>query len=144
MNALPVALLLLVENSIFVLGKHFLLTRHLCIPSLNSLCAVTIPCKCSADGIDDTVHGTKALALPGLLRRGQTPWGLPENRNNWLVVFLVYKLPRKTHQRRPPSKEGVGLNIVGQIRGESLDHRNRKIMGEVGVSIGPCVRGASF
>lgn len=76
-NALPVALLLLVENGVLVLRQHLLLTRHLSIPPFHSLCTLSVARKGGTEGIDDTVHGAQALALPGLLRRGETPWGLP-------------------------------------------------------------------
>lgn len=67
MNALPVGLLLLVEDGVLVLGEHLLLTRHLRIPPLNSLGALSLPGKSSTEGIDDSVHGAQTLALPGLL-----------------------------------------------------------------------------
>ena len=76
-NALPVALLLLVEESVFVLGQHFLLTGHLGIPPGHGLRCLTIALEGSAQGINDAVHGAQTLALAGLLRGGQTPRGLP-------------------------------------------------------------------
>lgn len=80
MNTLPVGLLLLVEDSVLVLGEHLLLAGHLGIPPLNSLGALTLPGKSSAEGINDLVHGAQTLALPGLLGRGETPWDLPVRR----------------------------------------------------------------
>jgi hypothetical protein len=38
---------------------------------------VTVALQGSAEGIDDTVHGAQALALPGLLGCGEAPRGLP-------------------------------------------------------------------
>lgn len=67
MNALPVGLLLLVEDGVLVLGEHLLLTRHLGVPPLNGLGALSLTGKSSTDGINDSVHGAQALALPGLL-----------------------------------------------------------------------------
>ena len=66
-NALAVGLLLLVEESVLVLRQHLLLTGHLGIPPVHSLCGVAIALEGSAQGVDDTVHGTQALALPGFL-----------------------------------------------------------------------------
>lgn len=87
MNALAVGLLLLVEESVLVLGQHLLFTGHFLVPTLDSLGVLTIPGECSADGIDDTVHSAQALALPGLLRRRETPWGLPVRRKKYLSDF---------------------------------------------------------
>lgn len=83
MNALAVGLLLLIEESVLVLGQHFLLTGHLGIPALNSLGALTVARKSSAQGVDDAVNGAEALALPGLLGRRQAPWGLPARRKSF-------------------------------------------------------------
>ena len=80
MDALPVGLLLLVEDGVLVLGQHLLLTRHLGVPPLNSLGSLALTSKSSTEGIDDLVHGAQALALPGLLGCGETPWGLPVSR----------------------------------------------------------------
>jgi hypothetical protein len=66
-NALPVALLLLIEQSVLVLWQHFLLARHLRVPPLYSLGALSVARQGSTDSIDDPVHGAQALALPGLL-----------------------------------------------------------------------------
>lgn len=67
MNALPVALLLLIEQSVLVLWQHLLLARHLRVPPLHGLGALSVARECGADGVDDPVHGAQALALPGLL-----------------------------------------------------------------------------
>lgn len=77
MNALPVGLFLLVEEGVLVLRQHLLFTGHLGKPPVNSLCGVTVALQGSAEGIDDTVHGAQALALPGLLGCGEAPRGLP-------------------------------------------------------------------
>lgn len=77
MNALPVALLLLIEESVLVLRQHFLLARHLRKPPAHGLGGLTIALKCSADSVDDPVHGAQALALSCLLGGGETPRGLP-------------------------------------------------------------------
>lgn len=76
-NALPVALLLLIEESVLVLRQHFLLAGHLRKPPAHSLGGLAIALECGADGVDDAVHGAQALALPCLLGRGETPRGLP-------------------------------------------------------------------
>lgn len=87
MNTLPVGLFLLVEDGVLVLGKHLLLTRHLGVPPLNGLGATSLPSKSSTEGINDLVHGAQTLALPGLLRCGETPWGLPVSRKAELLVL---------------------------------------------------------
>lgn len=80
-------LLLLIEDGVLVLGQHFLLTRHLRIPPLDSLCTVAVARKGSAEGIDDAVHGTQALALSGLLGRRETPRGLPVSGERMMLVL---------------------------------------------------------
>ena len=80
MNALAVGLLLLIEKSVLVLGQHLLLTGHLSIPPLNSLGALAIARKSSAQCVDNAVNSAEALALAGFLGRGQAPWGLPARR----------------------------------------------------------------
>lgn len=77
MNALPVALLLLIEEGVLVLWQHFLLAGHLRKPPAHSLGGLTIALECGTDGVDDAVHGAQALALACLLGRGETPRGLP-------------------------------------------------------------------
>jgi hypothetical protein len=69
-NALAVALLLLIEESVLVLGKHLFLARHLGIPPLNSLCALSVASEGGTEGIDDAVHSAQTLALPGFLGGG--------------------------------------------------------------------------
>ena len=86
MNALAVVLLLLVEESVLVLGQHLLLARHLLVPPLDSLGVLTIAGECSADGIDDAVHSAQALTLPGLLGRREAPRGLPVRRKRKMLV----------------------------------------------------------
>lgn len=76
-NALPVALLLLIEESVLVLRQHFLLAGHLCKPPAHSLGGLAIALKCGTDGVNDAVHGAQALALSCLLGGGETPRGLP-------------------------------------------------------------------
>ena len=69
-NAFPVALLLLIEKSVFVLGQHFLLARHLRKPPSHSLGSLAIALKCGTHGVNDPVHGAQALALSCLLGGG--------------------------------------------------------------------------
>jgi hypothetical protein len=76
-NALPVALLLLIKESVLVLGQHFLLARHLREPPAHSLGGLAIALESGADSIDDPIHGAQALALSCLLGGGETPRGLP-------------------------------------------------------------------
>lgn len=102
MNALPVALLLLVEDGVLVLGQHLLLTRHLRIPPLYSLCTVSVACEGGADGIDDSVHGAQALALPGLLRRRETPRGLPVSWKKTMLVLHASCTSNMMHTREDP------------------------------------------
>lgn len=77
MNALAVALLLLVEEGVLVLGQHFLLAGHLGVPPGHSLRCLAIALEGSAQSVDDAVHRAQALALASLLRGRQTPRGLP-------------------------------------------------------------------
>jgi len=56
-NSLSVIFLLLVEDGVLVLGHHLLLTGHFSIPSLNGLCALSVPLQGGAEGIDDAVDG---------------------------------------------------------------------------------------
>lgn len=86
-NALPVMLFLLIEDGVLVLGQHFLLTRHLRIPPLDSLCTVTVARKGSIEGFDDAVDGAQALALSGFLGRRETPRGLPVSGERMLLVL---------------------------------------------------------
>lgn len=89
MNALAVALLLLVEQSVLVLGEHLLLTGHLGVPAGHGLGCLTIALESSAQGVDDAVHGAQALALASLLRGRQTPRGLPViPKMSVLVVYM--------------------------------------------------------
>lgn len=111
MNRLAVVLLLLIEESVFVLGKHLFLPRHLGVPSLHSLGGLSLSREGSTEGINDLVHGTQAFALPGLLGRRQTPWGLPIVRDQRGSVFgnlgggqriqclSSYCLPEKTREK---------------------------------------------
>ena len=87
MDALPVALLLLIEESVLVLGQHFLLAWHLRVPPGHSLGCLAIALECSTEGVDDSVHGAQALALTCLLRGGQTPRGLPVIRE--LLALMI-------------------------------------------------------
>lgn len=137
-NALPVALLLLIEESVLVLRQHFLLTGHLRKPPAHSLGGLTIALKCGADSVDDPIHGAQALALSCLLRGGETPRGLPIIREGmlaWVLVVGTLVEGPKTHQRRPPNSAWVDLNMVGcwcqGVAGE-------KIVLGVGSVIGPC------
>lgn len=82
MDALSVALLLLVEECVLVPRKHFLLAGHLCKPAVHSLGGLSIALKGSTDSVNDAVHRAQALALPCLLGRGETPRGLPVVREN--------------------------------------------------------------
>jgi hypothetical protein len=84
-NALPVALLLLIEESVLVLRQHFLLTRHLRKPPAHSLGGLTIALKCGADSVDNPIHGAQTLALSCLLGGGKTPRGLPVIREGLLA-----------------------------------------------------------
>lgn len=102
-EALPVGLLLLVEESVLVLGQHLLLTGHLGIPPLDGLCGVTVALQSSANGIDDTVNGTQALALPGLLGCREAPWGLPvEREKKTLALQGQSKYTIRAHTREDP------------------------------------------
>lgn len=102
MNALPVRLLLLVEESVLVLGQHLLLAGHLGKPPVDSLCGVTVALQGSAEGIDDTVHGAQALALPGLLGCGEAPRGLPVERKKTVLALQGSITPRREHTREDP------------------------------------------
>lgn len=94
MNTLPVGLLLLVEDSVLVLGEHLLFTGHLCVPPLNGFGALALTGKSSTEGINDLVHSAQTLALPGLLGRGQTPWDLPVSRKGKLLaLYTQFPLP---------------------------------------------------
>lgn len=86
MNALPVRLLLLIEEGVFVLGQHLLLTRHFGVPSLDSLHSLVLASKSCADGVNDLVDVAQTLALPGLLGRRETPRGLPVREKSRVSV----------------------------------------------------------
>ena len=91
MNALPVLLLLLIEDRVLVLGQHLLLARHLGIPPLNRLGGLSVALECGADGIDDAIDVAQALALAGFLGRGEAPWGLPVREVGPLVRRVVWE-----------------------------------------------------
>lgn len=78
MNPLPIILLFLIKNSILVLGQHFLLTRHLLVPPIDGLGALSVPLEGGADGIDDAVNSAETLPLAGFLVAGDAPWDFPE------------------------------------------------------------------
>lgn len=77
MNPLPIILLFLIKNSILVLGQHFLLTRHLLVPPIDGLGALSVPLEGGADGIDDAVNSAETLPLAGFLVAGDAPWDFP-------------------------------------------------------------------
>lgn len=85
-NSLSVLLLLAVEDGVFVLWQHLLLGWHLVLPALNWLDGDTTLSECLINDRDNSVDGTKALALAGLLVLGEPPWDLPVRL---LVAFLL-------------------------------------------------------
>jgi hypothetical protein len=119
-NSLSVLLLLPVENRVFVLGQHFLLTRHLRVPSLHGLCGyLAIALEGIEHGIDDIIDGSETFALASLLRSGESPWDLPVGFVRSLSILYGHGMgigglaEGQTHQRRPPSKGELGLNMAG-------------------------------
>ena len=101
-NALPVCLFLLVEECVLVLRQHLLLARHLSVPSLNGLSCLIFTGESCADSVNDLVDVAKALALPGLLRRRETPWGLPICRGDRISIYnhdLACAIPTREDPR---------------------------------------------
>lgn len=77
MDALSVALLLLIEECVLVLRQHFLLAGHLGVPPGYSFGGLAIALEGSTQSINNAIHGAQTLALACLLRGGETPRGLP-------------------------------------------------------------------
>lgn len=125
MNALPVALLLLVEDGVLVLRQHLLLARHLSVPPLHGLCALSVASKSSAESIDDAVHGAQALALPGFLWRGKTPWGLPVMWERQCQSCMLSDFRNNAYQRRPENRAEVGLNMATDVKWRVAAGENR-------------------
>lgn len=76
-NRLPILPLLLIEYRVLVFRQHFLLTRHLVVPSLHGFSRYPVPRKCRADGVDDAIDGAETLALPRFLRLRDSPGSFP-------------------------------------------------------------------
>lgn len=57
-NALPILLLLAIENGVFVLGYHFLLDRHLVLPSLDSFRGFSLLRQCLIHNCDDRIDSS--------------------------------------------------------------------------------------
>lgn len=77
MKGLAVLPLLLIEYRVLVLGKHFLLPRHLREPPFNRLGGLSVACQRGTDGVDYAIDGAEALALACFLRLGDPPGGFP-------------------------------------------------------------------
>ena len=85
-NSLSVLLLLAVEDGVFILWQHLLLSWHLLLPALNWLDSDTLLGKRLVNNRNDGIDSTKTLALAGLLVLGESPWDLPEGA--LAVVYL--------------------------------------------------------
>jgi hypothetical protein len=75
--ALAVPLHLAVEHGVLVLGQHLLLGRHLQLPALHLLHALSHAPQRRVECADDCVDVSEALAVPVLLVAGEAPWYLP-------------------------------------------------------------------
>lgn len=76
-NALPVSLLLAVEDGVLVLGQHLGLGGHRLLPCLEGGERLALLGERSIEGCDDGVDGSEPPSLPGLLKARQSPGGLP-------------------------------------------------------------------
>jgi hypothetical protein len=111
-NSFPVLLLLAIEDCIFVLGQHLLLSGHCCFPPLNSKRLDSLFCESVVHDVDDFVNVTEAAALAGFLMSGEAPWYFPALR---VSTVPVDELMIGWYQRRPPDSGDVSLkgpNIV--------------------------------
>ena len=77
MNTLPIPLYFLVEHCIFVLGQHFLLSRHIFLPRFHLLQGLAQACESCVDGRDDVIGGPETAAVTVLLVAGEAPWDFP-------------------------------------------------------------------
>jgi hypothetical protein len=77
MNTLPVRLLFLIKDCVFVLRQHLLLPGHFLVPSLHSLCSLALSGESCGNGVDYSIDGAEALALAGLLGLRDAPWDFP-------------------------------------------------------------------
>ena len=77
MYSLPVLLLIPRKEGIFVLGQHFLLRGHLCLPSLQCRKSFSLLRESRVERRDYGVDGSQSLPLPVLLESRESPRLLP-------------------------------------------------------------------
>jgi hypothetical protein len=75
--ALPIPLHLAVKDRVFVLWQHLLLSRHLHLPPLDLLHALSSSCERVIERFYDGVDVPEAFALAVLLVSGEPPWDFP-------------------------------------------------------------------
>jgi hypothetical protein len=73
----PVLPLFAIENCVFVLGQHLLLSRHGGLPPLHSMCLDSLFREGIVYDVDDFVDMTEAAALAGFLVSREAPRDLP-------------------------------------------------------------------
>ena len=76
-DSFPVSLHFSVEDCVFVLGQHLLLSRHFHLPAVHLLHAQSGPCQRIVKGRNNAVYVSEALALSVLLVAGEAPWNFP-------------------------------------------------------------------
>lgn len=93
MDALPVSLLLAVEDGVLVLGQHLGLGGHRLLPRLEGGERVALLGERGVEGRDDRVDGPEPPSLPGLLEARQSPGSLPAmigtNTNGQLLCSMM-------------------------------------------------------
>lgn len=77
MYPLPVPLNLAIKDRIFILRQHLGLGRHLFLPALDALHALSVARERIVQGCDDGVDFSEALAVAVLLMAGEAPWDFP-------------------------------------------------------------------
>ena len=77
MNPLPIPLNLAIKNRIFILRQHLALSRHLHLPPLHLLHALSFPRKRIIERSDDGIYISEARPLTVLLVSREPPWYLP-------------------------------------------------------------------